>query len=902
MGGLLVLAAVCSVPQPAFTASAELTASSSVLVQDTGRVIRQRIPPEARRRLPPPAKVREAADSLAPDSLAAGPRFPDPDSIMQMLMQREGYRPVMYRGDTLLFSTGDRSLHIRQRANIERAGETLRADSVVYDGNSRYVIAYGKSKLINAKGEEVDSEDGPLFYHTDRRIGTVVGGRTKWEVWNVAGDFTLEGSDTLWVRDGILTSCDLPEPHYHFEADKIKLVLGHIVVAWPVRLYFGDVPVFWFPFMAQDIRQGRRSGILTPRFGVNDVVRNSRSHRRHVSNLGYYWAINDYMDAQLRFDWWSSTWTRIDGFYRYRWRRKFIDGRFGYSQFFLPGGDRQMSLVWNHSQKFGERSDLRAAVQFVSSQQFQRENEFNPERLVQQIRSDVGFTRRFDWGTLNLSGQRVQPLTEGVATTLDFPQVSLTLTPLVLTPARSPLEAKWFNGLTWTGSANFSRQAQDQPDQPDRVSTNSGLTSAWSLGNLRWNSSGSYRELVVDKPDTLAAPDTTIVGNDTTITDAVIIGPEVKEGTLSWRTSVGYQQRLVGSTTLTPAIDFDGSFFRSNETDLSFISGPTRISVNATLNSDVFGFFPGVGPVRRIRHKFSPSVRWTYSPEVTPSPRIAALRGFSAGQVRERHQISFGLTQTFEAKLKAPEVPEEVADSLASRQPPEERKMTLLAVRTTALTYDFVEGEIITDRISNNITSDLLRGLTIRVAHDLFDERPSGRRKFDPFLAELNLNFSIGERTFAGLFGAPGGGIERDRGILPQARGFEDIEEEPPGEEGRGERSGGPRRPWSLAIDYSLVRSRPVVGDAPTLSNRQSIRANLGFSPTENWTISWRTQFDLEENEFVDHVLSLRRDLHRWSATFDFLRAANRNFLFEFAVHLNDMPDIKFDYRQETRE
>ncbi len=83
--------------------------------------------------------------------------------------------------------------------------------------------------------------------------------------------------------------------------------------------------------------------------------------------------------------------------------------------------------------------------------------------------------------------------------------------------------------------------------------------------------------------------------------------------------------------------------------------------------------------------------------------------------------------------------------------------------------------------------------------------------------------------------------------------------------------------------------------------NLQSVRANLGFQPTENWTVRWRTQYDLEEGKFVDHALSLQRDLHRWSASFQFLKAANGNFMFDFRVHLNDLQDVKFDYRQETR-
>lgn len=862
-------------------------------------------------------------DSLAADSLAeASDPFPAPDSIMQLLMERAGYRPVVYRGDTLQFSTSDRTIHIRQRANIERAGERLSADSVVYEGQNRFVTAYGKSKLVNAKGEEVDSEVGPLFYHTERRIGTVMGGKTQWEVWNVEGNFTLEGTDTLWVKSGHFTSCELPEPHYRFESDRIKLVLGHIVVAWPVRLYFGDVPVFWFPFMAQDIRQGRHSGLLTLRFGFNDIIRNSSNYNRHISNVGYYWAISDYTDAQFSMDWWSDNWTRFDTFFRYRWRQKFLDGRIGISQFFRPDG-REISGSWNHSQKFGERSDLRASVQFVSSQQFNRENEYNPERLTQNIRSNIGYSRRFDWGSLNLSAQRVQPLSDSATTTMTLPQLSLTLNPVVLTPARSPLEARWYSDLTWTGSTSLNRTYSQATGQPDQTTTNGSVTSNLTLGKFRWNSSGNLVDRTTEfTRDIVIAPDT-----GQTVDTVVVVGPSVTQGDISWRSSLGYQQRLIGSSTITPALNLDGKFLRSNASDLKYVSAPTRISVSASLNTDVYGFFPGVGSWERIRHKFSPVFSWSYSPEVQPSERLKEL-GFPTDSAAARHQITMTLSQTFEAKLK-PRLQEEeeppaeatgeqtsemvpgdpaeagtAPDSTAAQQPPESRKITVMAIRTSALAYDFVTGRLITGRVSNSLTSDLLRGLTVRFDHDLFDE--AAGRKFAPFLTQLNLGFSLGERTVAGLFGEPSGGLSRG-GIVPEPRGFDEdqfgmlpederVPEEPSGRE----EDRGARRPWSLSVDYSLVRQRPVPDREP-VDDSQSIRANFGFSPTQNWSLNWRTTFDVERSDFVDHTISLRRDLHRWSATFEFWQSANGNFVFNFRVNHNDLRDIKFDYRQEDR-
>ncbi|UCF18542.1 MAG: hypothetical protein JSU87_11400, partial [Gemmatimonadota bacterium] len=444
----------------------------------------------------------------------------------------------------------------------------------------------------------------------------------------------------------------------------------------------------------------------------------------------------------------------------------------------------------------------------------------------------------------------------------------------------------------------------------DRSSLNSGLTSNLSLGNLRWNSGGNYREELIAKPDTLiAAPDTTIVGGDTTIVaDTLVLAPKVQNGQVTWRTSVGYQQRLIGSTTLTPSVNLDGSLFRSNETDLQFLRAPTRISVAANLNSDVYGFFPGVGPIQRIRHKFSPGFSWSYSPEVKPSAELEDLRGFRPVEAEEQHRLTLTLNQTFEAKLKPRQDPESgadttgaPADSTPERPAPEARKLTLMAIRTSSLTYDFSKGELITDRISNSITSDLLRGLTLRLDHDLFEELEGGDRRFSLFLTQLNLNFSLGARSVGGIFGESSAGVSRGRGIVPEVREFEDGElfEEPPDEFDR-PTDRGSRQPWSLSVDYSLVRQRPIAGAEPPPS-RQSVRANFGFQPTKNWTLRWRTQYDLEGREFVDQALSLQRDLHRWSATFEFLQASNGNFLFEFRVNLNDMRDIKLDYRQETR-
>ncbi len=89
--------------------------------------------------------------------------------------------------------------------------------------------------------------------------------------------------------------------------------------------------------------------------------------------------------------------------------------------------------------------------------------------------------------------------------------------------------------------------------------------------------------------------------------------------------------------------------------------------------------------------------------------------------------------------------------------------VTLLGLRTNALTYDFEEadetGDVLrgfrTTSLSNQISSDYLRGLTISMVHDLFDdseivqgeEGEVGERRFAPHLSQRNLSFNLNSES-----------------------------------------------------------------------------------------------------------------------------------------------------------
>ena len=107
---------------------------------------------------------------------------------------------------------------------------------------------------------------------------------------------------------------------------------------------------------------------------------------------------------------------------------------------------------------------------------------------------------------------------------------------------------------------------------------------------------------------------------------------------------------------------------------------------------------------------------------------------------------------------------------------------------------------------------------------------------------------------------------------------------------------------FRASVTYDDQRSEPreVGGQIYEEPANRTLGLQFGFSPTENWSASWSTQYNITTGLFGQHILRLDRDLHRWRATFSFVKAPNGNFAFNFFVSLIDQPEIKFQYDQRN--
>ena len=889
------------------------------------------------------------------------------DDVATELFTMPGFALTEYRGERADFQAQERILVLKApeggRARVSSEGSAIEADtSITFDESAGSIRTVGDATYTPPDGDPVDAAS--MVYNLGQGRGTALDAKTAFAQeganWMIRGDMPFAAPDSTFMSHAHFTSCDLDEPHYHFETDEIKVVAGNVLVARGVRLYFADVPVAWLPFMAQSLTRGRRSGLLTPRFSVNDIVRTSGGYRRRVSNLGFYWAASQYADALVAMDWFSETFFAMTGSVQYRFRKHFLEGSINAKRFWNSDGSGELALDTRHSWDVDERTQLRISGRFVSDNQFVRDNSFNPQEVTQSIDSEAGVNRRFDWGSMSLAANRKQYLSDDRTEWL-LPSANVSLSPITLFQAPSS-EASFYNNMTWSGAGGFRRNAVDRLQAPgDTITSLAGLDREVMTGTLRSNLSLGRLTLsqAVDLTEdrTAGALDNAfLVIPDSTQEAQLMIG-DLTEAELRWSTSVNYQQQLIGSTTITPRLSLSGNMLRSNTDPVAqnFVSAPSRIAFGAQLKTDVYGFFGGVGPFEAIRHKITPAIDYAWSPESAPTDMQRAV--FGARALQPKNAISVSLTQTWEAKPRETEVEEQAVslgsetegalrDSLSAglglSQPDsleaplgaldnaegglqrvqQVPAMTLLAWRTSVIQYDFVQADSVglflsgfeTTRLSNQFSSDYLRGLAVSVDHELFADELNengqlAERRFEPHLSSVNLGFSVGSSSsiFRWLTFWKGddergkAAVEPDNSDELDFSGTMDESTIVPGT-GRdvssnaiAQSTSGSTGGWNANLSYSLQRPRD-----PLRVASQMLSGTLRLQPTENWSVSWRTAYDLELGAFNDHSIRLTRDLHRWEANFDFLQTATGNWTFRFEVSLRDNRDLKFDYRQRN--
>jgi len=849
------------------------------------------------------ARLRESVGRGGLDSAKARleVKWADPDSVMIELLARRGYSVTRYQGNTVRFRAQEHTMNlVGKRAAVQRDSATLVGDTIQFNDSTNIVIARGDTLLLRdpSQGQDDIIALGSIRYDVNNRRGVVrdvttsVESGQRWVVHgNVAafkGDSTDAGQSAFYARDGWLTSCEELEPHYHFAARELKLVSKNVMVARPAILYIADIPVMWLPFVFQDMRSGRRSGIIAPRIGFNQIFRQSPFLRRTIEEVGYYFALNDYMDAQVSVDWRSDArstafdpgYLKFNGQLQYRWRDRFISGTLASSYHYLRNGQTNTQYSLNHTQEFSQRTRLNATFNYVTNTTIQRNISFNPQQSLQTIRSSMNYSTGRGPVSINVGGTQTQ-YPGRTQLDRDFPSFGITTKPI-----RVGENFTWSPGLNVSNAQSFDidqvgdfafRYVRDPVSgaldsvRVDRNTRRSSISieTPLQIYGFNWRNSIRISDALNDFPQRRTI--FTDVRDTTTRVERVFARDYVTG--IDWDTGFNLPSFFQGSWNITPNVNFqkvDGRsplIVRTERTGGKFLVQPMRPSYGVSVSPKLYGFFPGFGPVERIRHAIEPQLTFAYTPKGNVSDEFLAANGdIVQGYLgnNEQNTLSLGFTTSFEAKLRAREDETAVGDSAAAGETggaagvgglgaagsagtEQSRKVKLLSLTFTTLSYDFVRARKSTGGTGlNNTTfdytarSELLPGLDFGVSYSLFQGDPtSDSAVFKPYRQGIRGTMQLDgqsplvramarligirmltadelaaqqrERQQAGAEGGRGSGGAGGRGGLIANRPIQGSVNQATLQVPSGQG-------WKVNLSYSSSRQRPPVG-----TNSQSL-------------------------------------------------------------------------------
>ena len=290
-----------------------------------------------------------------------------------------GAKHLKYLADEKLVILQD-SAWIRDKEN------SLLADSILYFQDLDLIKGYGNAVLITGKDSFIGDS---LYYNTKLKTGHAFSGYTIKEKGKIWGSMAYKDSlDNIYIKHGFYTTCLKDTPDYFFQAQYIKVVKREMAIAKPVILRVHNVPIMAVPFWMFPVKEGRKSGFLTPSVGFNSIS------GKYLRNLAYYLVINNYMDLTTSMDIVENVGIRgnIDFLYKLY---KHFSGEVKYSRAEnLWQRSSEWSLAGWHKHNLPYHTTLQAKIDYVSNYNYYNEySETKVEWLKRELHSYLTIQR-----------------------------------------------------------------------------------------------------------------------------------------------------------------------------------------------------------------------------------------------------------------------------------------------------------------------------------------------------------------------------------------------------------------------------------------------------------------------------------------------------------------------------
>ena len=839
-----------------------------------------------------------------------------PDSI-----SNDNDHPVVYKANKIKYRLKHDESDFYGNVNIRHDRTNLDAGFVNVNWKTDMLDA-----LPNVKGDTLSEpilpvikEEGrdpmtgnAMTYNLKTRKGRVTQGQTKADDGYYTGKrIRNESQKVFFIENSTYTTCDLDTAHFHFESTKMKIIQNDVVVARPIILHLGQIPIFGIPLGIFPHKGGQRhSGWIMPSYGDN------KNRGQYIQGLGFYWAPSQYWDSRFTLGFGDKQGATFRINTQYRVRYKFSGSLNFFNRQYLSGTNDIMDLTdnrntsttlrWAHKQELRNNQSLNANVTYSTSGDYNKKYGLSEaERMDQKAISNMSYSKRWPksknsfsanyYSNIDLlidektnpgSNYFISPNRAGTQINLEnstFPKFSFRHGQSNLFPTNAT-KKRWYNTITWNYGLNYTNKNRDYYES---VETDSAMF-GWER-----DSTG----MLLEKNEQ----------NNGWIHTSSINAPQKLFKYISINPSVNLKSAWVNETQKGV---WNGSTF--DKIPESGFASRTTGSFSMNTNTQIYGLFSiPIGPLRAIRHVMSPSIGYSWTPDfskrffnqdlgyvITEKDSLGneiyhdRFSGSMAGNTprSERKSMTFGLNNIFQAKIKKGD---------------EEKKVDLLSWRMSS-SYNFAADSMKLANLRSSVRSKVAGklNLDLSMTHDFYEYDIDRNRRVGSFNKNnsgiisprlINARLSTGFR----LLGASWSNNESKDGV-DTTKDTTNLGSDltGPGLENplkNMRNTIGKKQSWNSNISLSYTYS------ATNPSNpRKTFWANTTstINMTSKWKVSYRARFDLIKRDLVSHSFSIYRDLHCWELSLNWTPTGiGQGINFRLNVKSPTLRDLKIEKR-----
>ncbi len=781
-----------------------------------------------------------------------------------------------------------RRIYLFGNAEVQSEGFSIKAGYILIDIDSNQVEA---SYLVDSLGKKVEfpeltegsetirCETLKMNYKTQKAYIKALAIKQD-EFYFKMGTAKRQSNEELHLRQGILTTCDLEEPHYHFQLSKGVLVPEQRIVTGPMNLWVSGIPTpLGLPFAFIPTNQKERtSGLLFPEFIPLSAFGFG------FQNLGWYFPINERFQSSVYANLYSrGSWgLRNDLDYAKRYG---YTGRLslGFQQFNtgFPTNDKRnkVTVSWSHRKapKSNPFWDFSSSVNFISDNQSKNSlDPINPEYFSNSFNSDINLARNFPGKPIN-TGLKMSLRQNSIAQNISLMSPVLNVNVTRVFPFKDVFETadkNWKKTIQRIG-LTYNLEGQNRSQFQDNLLNNNDFA---AIGQQFMNG---------------ISQGISIQTNSGLFKNAVKINPSLNYGN-----KINFQQ-VVKS--------YDPILNKTQTDTLRQMAMRHELNFSLTATTVLYGYYRFVGPKQaRLRHLMTPNIGYRYTPGWNPlvtanaGPNQAVISYspfersiYQVGSVREASLLTFGINNTAELKLKSDQ------DTITGY-----KKIRLIDQFSVTGFYDFTKDSMQLSDLALNLRISPANWINF-VSNAQWSPYAWNQIGATTGIYAWQNNQQLGRLTTTNLTTTIVVAPKKDRKKIQNHSSLFNEQD------------------WNADFNYyALHPERAVYFDIPwkmNLSHVYGIRANQEMNSsnpdpwlfvqtlvlsgdvsfTKRWNLSGNLNFNVQEARLTNAYFSLNRNMHCWALSFYYVPiGGNKSFLLTIRNTSSIFRDAKIEVRR----